>query len=198
MAGFLMVNRLLPATVAVRAKAPRLKDNGAEGTPYPLMTGKDLLGKDLIVSLTMKSDNYEFTFKEAVVNVTRERTIVATPVLNGKGTVKEMITDGDFKVSIQLAVVSNTTAGDFDGGEDDECPIYDVYPYNGVEQVRRMLDEHCRINIVSDFLKLFDLDGGDFGIVVESYSISQETHTNRQVIDIEAVSDYDYDLLIEQ
>lgn len=209
---------LMPATMAVRVRyltsglhgsllakdqhgelsKSDLRSADEQGDPYPLVSGADLLGKNLVVPLTMKSKSDEITFKEAVVNVSREKTIVVTSVLNGMGTVKEMVTNGDLKLSIQLAVVSNTTAGYFDGELDDDCPIYDTYPYNGVERVRKMLDETCRIDIVSDFLKPFDLDGGDFGIVVESYSIKQETHTNRQVIDIEAVSDYKYDLLIER
>lgn len=193
-----MVSNLFPASLSVIVRTPKLKTHSEQGQPYPLVSGTDLLGKNLVVPLTMKSASDEITFKEAVVNVSREKTIVATPVLNGKGTVKEMVTNGDLKLSIQLAVVSNTTAGDFDGEFDDDCPIYDAYPYNGVERVRKMLDETCRIDIVSDFLKLFDLDGGESSIVVESYSIKQETHTNRQVIDIEAVSDYNYDLLIEK
>ena len=45
-------------------------------------------------------------------------------------------------------------------------------------------------------IQLFDLDGGDFGIVVKSYIVHQDTHLNRQVFEIQAVSDYDYELLI--
>ena len=63
---------------------------------------------------------------------------------------------------------------------------------------RKLLDTPDRLDIVSDFLTLFDLDGGDFGIVVESYSVKQDTHLNRQIFEIQAVSDYDYNLLIEQ
>ena len=78
-------------------------------------------------------------------------------------------------------------------------PFYsDVYPDKGVEKLRKLLDEPNRLEVVSDFLKLFDLDGGEFGIVVKSYSVNQETHTNRQVFSITAVSDYDYNLFIEE
>ena len=51
--------------------------------------------------------------------------------------------------------------------------------------------------MVSDFLKLFDLDGGELGIVVKNYTVHQDTHLNRQVFEIQALSDYDYNLLIE-
>lgn len=168
--------------------------NALEGTPYPLVSGKDLYGNDIIVPITIKGHEDEMYFPEAVVNISRDRTIVATPVLNGRGTVKEMITAGDLKVSISLAVVSTSQDGDYDGTG---TRIYDTYPYKGVERLRKLLDTPDRIDIVSDFLKLFDLDGGDFGIVVESYSVNQTTHQNRQVFDIQAVSDYDYNLIVE-
>ena len=165
-----------------------------DGTPYPMVSGKDLFGRDLIVPLTLKGSRDTLRFQEAVVNVSRSRNIVATPVLNGRGTVKEMITDGDLDLTITLAVVSGSKDGDFDGTSTES---YDVYPYNGVERLRKLLDEPDRLDVVSDFLKLFDLDGGELGIVVKSYTVHQDTHLNRQVFEIQALSDYDYNLLIE-
>lgn len=165
-----------------------------DGTPYPMVSGKDLFGRDLIVPLTLKGSRDTLRFQEAVVNVSRSRNIVATPVLNGRGTVKEMITDGDLDLTITLAVVSGSKDGDFDGTSTES---YDVYPYNGVERLRKLLDEPERLDVVSDFLKLFDLDGGELGIVVKSYTVHQDTHLNRQVFEIQALSDYDYNLLIE-
>ena len=165
-----------------------------DGTPYPMVSGKDLFGRDLIVPLTLKGSRDTLRFQEAVVNVNRSRNIVATPVLNGRGTVKEMITDGDLDLTITLAVVSGSKDGDFDGTSTES---YDVYPYNGVERLRKLLDEPERLDVVSDFLKLFDLDGGELGIVVKSYTVHQDTHLNRQVFEIQALSDYDYNLLIE-
>ena len=165
-----------------------------EGTHYPMVSGEDLFGRDLIVPLTLKGSHDTLRFQEAVVNVTRSRNIVATPVLNGRGTVKEMITDGDLDLTITLAVVSGSKDGDFDGTSTES---YDVYPYNGVERLRKLLDEPERLDVVSDFLKLFDLDGGELGIVVKSYTVHQDTHLNRQVFEIQALSDYDYNLLIE-
>lgn len=165
-----------------------------DGTPYPMVSGKDLFGRDLIVPLTLKGSRDTLRFQEAVVNVSRSRNIVATPVLNGRGTVKEMITDSDLDLTITLAVVSGSKDGDFDGTSTES---YDVYPYNGVERLRKLLDEPERLDVVSDFLKLFDLDGGELGIVVKSYTVHQDTHLNRQVFEIQALSDYDYNLLIE-
>lgn len=169
--------------------------NVSSGNPYPLVSGKDLYGRDIVVPLTIKGKADQIYLPEAVVNISRERNIVATPVLNGKGTVKEMITDGDLSLSISVAIMSNSD----DGKYDENLSVFnDLYPYKGVERFRRLLEEPNRLDIVSDFLKLFDLDGGDLGIVVKSYSVNQETHLNRQVFEIQAISDYDYNLLIEE
>ncbi len=188
---------LVPVTLVAGQKyrASGLRSHPDDASPYPLVSGVDLYGKDIVVSLSMRGSEDTFYFKEAVVNVNRERTIVATPVLNGKGTVKEMITEGDLSLSISVAVTSTSEDGDYDGYA---TGIYDTYPYMGVERLRKLLDTPERIDIVSDFLKLFDLDGGDFGIIVKSYSVHQDTHLNRQVFEIQALSDYDYNLLIEE
>lgn len=183
---------IIIASAATAAKYSGKVIDGVSSTPYPLVN-EDVYGRDIVVPLTLRGNNDQLSFKEAVVNVSRSRNIVATPVLNGRGTVKEMITEGDLDLTITLAVVSSTAAGDY---LDDSVTAYDMYPYNGVERLRRLLDEPERLDVVSDFLKLFDLDGGDFGIVVKSYSVHQDTHLNRQVFEIQAVSDYDYELLI--
>ena len=168
--------------------------NAMEGSPYPMVSGEDLFGRDILVPVIIKGSEDMMSFPEAVVNVSRNRNIVATPVLNGKGTVKEMITDGDLDITMTVAVVSSTLDGNFD---ESSVLTYDTYPYNGVERLRKLLDEPERLDVVSDFLKLFDLDGGELGIVVKSYSVHQDTHLNRQVFEIQALSDYDYNLLIE-
>jgi len=188
---------LVPVTFVTAGKysASGLRTRPDDTTPYPLVSGKDLYGKDFVVPLSMKFKDEVFYFKEAVVNVSREFTIVATPVLNGKGTVKEMITEGDLKLSIAVAVTSTSEDGDYDGSA---TGIYDTYPYIGVERLRKLLDTAERIDIVSDFLKLFGLEGGDCGIIVQSYTVNQDTHLNRQVFEIQALSDYDYNLLIEE
>lgn len=172
-----------------------LQPADAENSPYPLVSGKDLYGKDLVVGITLKGVNDTIYIPEAIINVSRERNIVATPVINGKGTVKEMFTDGDLSLTITVAVISTSEEGEY---QDRATRSYDNYPYKGVERLRRLLDEPNRLNIASEFLEQFDLDTGDFGIIVKSYSVAQETHTNRQVFSISALSDYDYDLLIEK
>lgn len=184
---------LIPATLATHFKYDVLDfGDSTLSNPYPLVPKQGVLK-----SLTLKSESDQMTFYEAVVSISRDNNIVATPVLGGKGTVKEMITPGDLQLDISLAIVSTTADGDYRTDEGTSSQT-DVYPYKGVERLRKMLDEECRLYIVSDFLQRFDLDGGDFGIVITSYSLAEETHTNRQVVNIKATSDYDYNLIIKE
>ena len=69
-----------------------------------------------------------------MVNVSRERTIVATPVLNGKGTVKEMITEGDLSLSISVAVTSTSEDGDYKSDLKKAAENeYNLWNYSGYE-----------------------------------------------------------------
>ena len=189
--------RLLPATfgTAVKYHASALKAEESLVSSYPLV-----VGDSYTVELTLKgASGDEMYFPEAVVTLTRDRNIVATPVLDGRGTVKEMVSWGDVQLSMALSVVSTTADGDYTATEQGVCKQYDVYPYVGVRRLRNLLDESNRLYITSKFLEPFDLDGDtDYGIVVKSYSLLQETQTNRQVVEIQAMSDYDYDLLIKE
>ena len=68
------------------------------------------------------------------MNVSRERTIVATPVLNGKGTVKEMITEGDLSLSISVAVTSTSEDGDYKSDLKKAAENeYNLWNYSGYE-----------------------------------------------------------------
>ena len=107
-----------------------------------------------------------------------------------------MITDGDLKLSINVAIVSTMDDGSYDEGS--SMRYNDVLSIFGVQRLRKLLDEPNRLDIVSEFLKQFDLDGGSLGIIVQSYTVNQETYSNRQEFSIEAFSDYDYNLLIEE
>ena len=68
------------------------------------------------------------------MNVSRERTIVATPVLNGKGTVKEMITEGDLSLSISVAITSTSEDGDYKSDLKKAAENeYNLWNYSGYE-----------------------------------------------------------------
>lgn len=168
--------------------------DGVASQPFPLVSGADAFGQAFVVPLYLRSASATMYFPEAVVSVTRQRNIVATPVLQGRGTVKELVTEGDLELSMTLALVSNTSDGDYIASASES---FDVYPYKALERLRRLLDEQERLDVVSPFLQCFDLDGGELGVVVTSYTVEQQTHSSRQVVQVQALSDYDYNLIID-
>ena len=66
--------------------------------------------------------------------------------------------------------------------------IVDEYPEEGIREVREFLDENKAIEVSSVFFELFDISR----IVVTRFALSQDTHSNRQTIDVKALSDEDY------
>jgi hypothetical protein len=148
----------------------------------------DILGKNMIVPLLLKVDGESMEIPEAVVSVTKKKTIVSTSVVGGTGTVKEFICDDDMDISITLGIASVDALN----------TILDEYPAENMQKLMKILDSKKEIEVWSPFLELFDLDGGYFKMVVTEYTVGQSTHTNRQVVNINAVSDYDYTIFSEE
>jgi hypothetical protein len=136
-------------------------------------------GRYVLTELTLrKADGETLVMNDAVVNVTREKQIVRTTLVGLNGTIKEYICDGDHEVSITVGIVAVDAGGQ----------IVDDYPEEGVRKVREFFDENQSIEINSVFLSIFGIDR----VVVTRFSVRQETASNRQVIDIAALSDEDY------
>jgi hypothetical protein len=157
----------------------------------PVVYPSGYMGKFVTIPIVLRSQKTgkELSIPEALVTLTRKKKIVSTQVVGGNGTVKEFISDDDMDVTIVLGIVAT----------DEDGNIIDEYPEAGIRDLREILDERNSIDITSDFLKLFDIDGGsDCRIVVTDYSMTQETHSNRQVVNITALSDYDYTIYSEE
>ena len=109
------------------------------------------------------------------------RTICSTTgKINEKATnitIKEYISNGDYDISITVGIVAVR-----DG------VIVDEYPEEGIREVREFLDENKAIEVSSVFFELFDISR----IVVTRFALNQDTHSNRQTIDVKALSDEDY------
>jgi hypothetical protein len=115
---------------------------------------------------------------DAVVNVSLQKEIVRTVVVGRKGSIKEYICDGDYQLSVSVGLVAVNDRGE----------IIDQYPERAVAQLREILERPEAIEVSSVFLGLFGINR----IVVTGFSARQMTHSNRQVIEISAVSDDDY------
>lgn len=157
---------------------------------FPLVNGENFIGNYVAMPLYLKNpetgDN--LTIPEAVVTVNKRKNIVSTEIIGGYGTVKEYINDGDMELSITVGIVA----------VDDSDNLIDRYPTSELITLQNILDAKNTIYITSDFLKIFGIDSEIFGVVITDYSVVQSTHSNHQVIEINAVSDYDYVIFEEE
>lgn len=173
--------RLVPSRV--NKEAPSWEGHGGapEGTEVatPITDRTFWESRYVLTELTLcKEDGETLVVNDAVVTVTQEKHIVRTTLVGLNGTIKEYISGGDYDISISVGIV----AVDSDG------QIVDEYPEEGIREVREFLDENKAIEVSSVFFELFDISR----IVVTRFALSQDTHSNRQTIDVKALSDEDY------
>lgn len=116
----------------------------------------------------------EVELVDAVAAVGRERRIVSTQLVGRDGTVKEYINEGDWTVNLVVGLQAT------EGGK-----ITDDYPSEALRELRKILDVKDRIEVASEFLKIFDITH----IVVKNYAATQTTEQNYQAVSISAVSD---------
>lgn len=133
----------------------------------------------VLTELTLrKEDGETLVVNDAIVSVTQEKHIVRTTLVGLNGTIKEYICDGDFDISIAVGIVAVDAGGQ----------IVDEYPEEGVRKVKEFLSENKAVEVSSVFLSIFGIDR----MVVTRFSLKQETASNRQTIDVRALSDEDY------
>ena len=142
-------------------------------------SGDYWLGRQVLTDLSIfVPDEGELVINDATMNVSLQKEIVKTSLVGHKGTIKEYITDGDYQVNISVGLVS----------VDDEGRIIDQYPERAVAQLRTILERSEALEVSSAFLDVFDIRY----LVVTGFSAKQMTHSNRQVIEITAISDREY------
>lgn len=136
-------------------------------------------GRYVLTELTLRKENGEtLVVNDAIVSVSQEKHIVRTTLVGLKGTVKEYVCDGDYDISISVGIVAVDVGGQ----------IMDEYPEEGVRKVREFLSENKAVEVSSVFLSIFGIDR----MVVTRFLLKQETASNRQTIDVRALSDEDY------
>ncbi len=130
---------------------------------------------DLVVEVPGKGS---LLINDATMNVSLQKEVVKTALVGRKGTVKEYISNGDYQINISVGLVAVNDAGE----------IIDQYPERAMTQLREILEIGEALEVSSAFLDVF----GVSKIVVTGFSAKQMTHSNRQVIEITALSDDDY------
>lgn len=115
----------------------------------------------------------------ALFTVSQRKNIIRTQVqgMEGGGSIKEYISDGDYDITIQGGIYG--TNGN--------------YPKDEVENLLEYLRAPVAIGIISDYLELFEI----FEIVVESYNFPQRRgRQSEQLFEIRATSNVSSQLVI--
>ena len=151
-----------------------------QGVGSPITDKSYWEGRYALCVLTIENSKGErLVMDNAVVSVSQQKQIVTTQVVGRRGTIKEYISDGDYAVSISVGIqpVENGV-------------IVDEYPIEGVRELRKFLTEAGSLRVQSEFLDLWNIKR----IVVKSFSATQGTATNMQVVEISAESDEEYNI----
>lgn len=149
------------------------------GLTIPITDRSYWEGRYVLTEITLrKEDGETLMINDATVNITREKHMVRTTLVGLEGTIKEYIANGDYDIGITVGI---TTVND-------EGQIIDEYPGDGIRKVKEFLEENKAIEVTSIFFEIFGIDR----MVITRFSLNQDTHSNRQVIDIKALSDEDY------
>lgn len=142
-------------------------------------SGDYWLGRYALTDMVVKvPDEGMLLINDVTVNVTLQKEVVKTALVGRAGTIKEYITDGDYQLSMSVGIVAT----------DDNGEIIDQYPERAVAQLREIMERPEALEVSSAFLDIF----GITRMVVTGFSAKQMTHSNRQVIEITALSDTDY------
>ena len=146
----------------------------------PITDPADWLGAYTLCPLLLRlEDGTELSIPDAVVAMTRTKNIVTTQVVGMTGAVKEYISDGDFDINIAVGI---------QGVEDGK--VANVYPEEGLRDLRKFLEVDKPISVQSAFFDLFEINR----LVVKSYSLTQGTESNYQELTISALSDNEYNV----
>ncbi|MXV37673.1 hypothetical protein GO491_03110 [Flavobacteriaceae bacterium Ap0902] len=130
-----------------------------------------------------------FIFPEVIITISQERNIVTTPLQGRDGTIKEYISDGDYNITLDAAVMDYTTNTDKEDNEWVQV-AKKKYPKAELERLREIILAKKDIEVQSSFLQIFNITTA----VVKSFTLQQETHSNRQSIQIQMLSDMPYEI----
>ncbi len=148
----------------------------SEGANMPITDKSFWEGRYVYCELSMKTEEgLEMVFPLAVVSLQRSKQIISTQLVGGDGSIHEFISNGDYEINIYLELMS-------DG--------QDLYPEDKMRDFKALAESNKSITVYSKFFELFDIDR----IIIKSYSLSQETHSNIQAVSLTAVSDNEYNV----
>lgn len=183
-AGNILKNAIWQGVQIGILKAYRMNDlkEAKEKGGYNIGEYTGLLGVPILENVRLKSadGNVNLLLPDAICVVNMNKTIIKTALQGRSGTVKEYITDGDYQVTITGTITD---------------PVPDVYPEVEVGQLIHLCQLPEAIDVVSEFLQGL----GIFQLVVESYTLNQESgYINRQKYSLKCLSDQPIELTIDE
>ncbi len=140
---------------------------------------EELEARYWLTSAAIRYGDLEFEFKECIISLNQEKNIVSTALQGRDGTIKEYISDGDYAITFDAAVINE------DGNMQ--------YPIEDLRKLRKLLKIKDALEVQSDLLEVF----GIRSVVVANYFLTQETHSNRQSIQIQLLSDEPYEIQLK-
>ena len=164
---------------------------GQQGNPN--FSKEDYMGVEVLETLTLEytdisktpPQKIEFIFHECLITLNLPKNIVTTALQGRNGTIKEYVADDDYQITLEAAVDS------YLGNEQSEKRF--DYPKDKVSELVKILRMPVDLIVTSDFLKLFEINS----VIVKEFGIVQETHMNRQSIQIQLLSDEPYEIKLK-
>jgi hypothetical protein len=177
--------RLSPNDNVAQSRADtEIKEISALQTNTPLRTSSQIGNKKIGQFIIKTNENVQIgtertsfengegyiILETAIGSISQDRTIITTAIQGRNGTVKEYISDGDFKITITGKIVDSENR----------------LPNDQLSDIANIFKAQNEIVIVSDFLFNFDIKN----VVVKSYSIDQvEGADNLYTFSLELLSD---------
>lgn len=135
-----------------------------------------LLGTPVFCFCQLTANAKTVALDTVLTDISMSRNIVITPVVGRDGTVKEYVSDGDYKIKIRGALVS----------QNNKFPIVEV------QTLLSILKAKSTVQVSGGIFRLFSI----FNIVVTDYSFPQsEGAANTQLFEIDALSDAPIELI---
>lgn len=124
-----------------------------------------------------RHDGETLQLPDAVCQLQLQHHIVCTQLEGMEGTVKEYTATGDYEITLQVGV--------WPARQD-----WTDYPTEEVMRLRSFLTTGRALRVQSEWLDLFGISR----MVIKGFQLAQATHSNCQVVSIQALSDVEVDL----
>lgn len=165
----------------IETQAPQRKEF-VKGTR---LYAQDKLGRWYFMPVTIKhpditANEGSLELQYAVMSITGKKTIVETPLVGQKGSVKELISIEDYKISLAAMIVSE------DG----------TYPDEQITQVKELYNINEAVELVSAFTNLI-FDPDDKVVITDISFPPTPGIEDAQAVKLELVTDKPFELTIE-